>query len=134
MRETRKWRGGNGKDGSTIFGMDDINTKKSDRRPAPISFRPPEKLRDEFYARAKNSGLSLNAFITQCIFDRGTTNSVIDRKPLALLLSQAARLNGHLEEMGQSSTDSQNLLILEECRHELSEIRAALLIAIGRNA
>ena len=43
---------------------------------------------------------------------------VMDKKMLALLLSQAARINGYLEEMGHGSSDNQNFLILEECRHE----------------
>lgn len=64
----------------------------------------------------------------------GSTKPVMDKKMLALLLSQAARINSHLEEMGHRSSDIQNFLILEECRHELSEIRAALLAGMrGRS-
>lgn len=112
--------------------MDSNKTKNSDKRPAPISIRPPASLRDEFYARAKNSGLSMNAFVMQVVFGNSSTKPVMDKKMLALLLSQAAKINSHLEEMGHSSSDSQNFLILEECRHELSEIRAALLLELGK--
>jgi len=41
-------------------------TKKN--REAPISYRPPETLREEFRARVEKSGLSVNAFITQAVF------------------------------------------------------------------
>jgi hypothetical protein len=107
--------------------MDSNKPKNSDKRLAPISIRPPARLSDEFYARAKNSGLSMNAFIMEAIFGSGFTTPIMDKKSLGLLLSQAGRINSHLEEMGHSSTETQNLLILEECRHELSEIRTALL-------
>ncbi len=114
--------------------MENIKPKNSiKKRLAPISYRPPEKLRYEFYARVKNSGLSLNAYITQAVFGRDITNAVIDKKSLALLLSQAARINGYLEEMGQGSTEAQNILTLEECRYELSEIRVAIIKALGKN-
>ncbi len=76
----------------------------------------------------------MNAFVMEAVFGNGSTKPVMDKKMLALLLSQAARINGHLEEMGHSSSDSQNLLILEECRHELSEIRAVLLAGMRGNA
>ncbi len=75
----------------------------------------------------------MNAFIMEAVFGNGSTKPVMDKKTLALLLSQAARINSHLEEMGHSSSDSQNLLILEECRHELSEIRAVLLAGMMGN-
>lgn len=116
-----------------VEGMDSKNHKTlTGKRPAPVSYRPPVALSDEFYVRAKNSGLSINGFITQSIFERASGKSVMDKKLLALLLSQAARINGHLEEVGHSSSDTQNFLILEECRHELAEIRAALLASMGK--
>lgn len=106
--------------------MESKNRKHTGKRPAPVSYRPPEKLRDEFYARAKNSGLSLNAYITQAVFERGSGSAACDKKMLALLLSQAARINTHLEEM-EACTSGGHVMLLEECRHELAEIRAALL-------
>ena len=75
----------------------------------------------------------MNAFVMDAVFGNGSTKPVMDKKMLALLLSQAARINGHLEEMGHSSTETQNFLILEECRHELAEIRAALLAGMRGN-
>lgn len=118
-----------------FFCMENSKQKKSaGKRPAPISIRLYEERRDEFYALHKASGLSVNTFVMQTVFGNGSTKPVMDKKTLALLLSQAARINGHLEEMGHSSSDSQNFLILEECRHELFEIRAALLAGMRGNA
>ena len=38
------------------------------KREAPISYRPPKALRDEFYVRVQRSGLSTSGFITEQVF------------------------------------------------------------------
>ena len=38
------------------------------KREAPISYRPPKGLREEFHARVEKSGLSTSAFITKAVF------------------------------------------------------------------
>ncbi|CAD0261089.1 conserved hypothetical protein [Pseudomonas veronii] len=52
---------------------------------------------------------------------------------IAMLLSQAARINDRLEQAGRSSTDSDPSLIFQECRDELAEIRSYLMLALGRD-
>lgn len=114
--------------------MDSNKPKNSaDKRSAPLSWRPPAGGEEKVRAKAKASGKSLNAYFNQQMLGEDSGKPIMDKKSLALLLSQAARINGHLEEMGHSSSDSQNFLILEECRHELSEIRAALLAGMRGN-
>jgi hypothetical protein len=45
-------------------------TEKTDqKRDAPVSYRPPADLRDEFRRRVETSGLSANAYITRAIFN-----------------------------------------------------------------
>jgi len=50
--------------------MTDKNRKK---REAPISYRPPAALREEFFARVEKSGLSASGFITKSIPDFDTS-------------------------------------------------------------
>lgn len=44
-------------------------TPEHNKREAPISYRPPQALRDEFHVRVKRSGLSTSGFITTQIFN-----------------------------------------------------------------
>ena len=112
-------------------------TRSKKKRDAPISYRPPERLRDEFHARVQNSGQSVNGYITDAIFGRTAPRSKrvspLDQKMIAMLLSQAARINDRLEQAGRSSTDSGPSLILQECRDDLAEIRSYLMLALGRD-
>lgn len=109
------------------------NRKKRD---APISYRPPEKLRDEFHARAQNSGLSVNAFITAAIFGqqapRARRESPLDQRMAVLLLSQAARIADRLDEQERKPFDAGCQAVIAECRDELTSIRTCLMIATGR--
>lgn len=137
-------RGLREKGGITISGMDAHDGKQSPlkgsdteqgaKRPAPVSYRPPERLRDEFYVRAQNSGLSLNAFITQSVFGASAARQKGDRKLAACLLSQAAQINDRLADLDQACQSARQEAILQECRDELAEIRAALLKQMGKRS
>jgi hypothetical protein len=127
---TRKPRGSQARRPPTVEAM---SRKK---REAPVSYRPPTKLRDEFHARIANSGLSANAFITASVFGqaapRARPTPKLDRQMAATLLSQAARINDRL--LGQpSGVPDAHATLLQECRDELVEIRTCLMHVLGRD-
>ena len=71
--------------------------KDRPKREAPISYRPPERLREEFYTRVLNSGLPVSAFITAAVFGRQAPRArrlpPLEQQMLTQFLSQAARLS-----------------------------------------
>ena len=110
--------------------------KLKQTRPPPISYRPPVGLRDEFDARVEKSGLSVGAFITRAVFDerppRQARRPAVEQKLLARLLGEAARIRTALDEIALRSADPGNRHLLQQAVGDLSEIRAALLKAMGR--
>ena len=58
--------------------MPDRDDKK---REAPISYRPPSDLREEFRARVERSGLTINAFLNKAVFNLDPPRQ--SRKPTA---------------------------------------------------
>ena len=108
------------------------------KRPAPISYRPPASLRDEFDFRVKMSGKSVNAFITQSIFARDVPRQhrrpVVEKELLAKLLFEAGRIADALHVI--SDTDDLSPVDpgeLDEALVDLTELRAAVLKAMGRS-
>ena len=115
--------------------MPDKDRKK--RKP-PISYRPPAALRDEFHARVEKSGLSASAFITKAIFNqappRQSRRPALQQRLLARLLSEAARIRQDLDDIArQDGYDGGSDPVIAEATRTLTEIRAALLKAMGRN-
>ena len=100
------------------------------RRPAPISYRPPKDREAEFRARVATSELSTNAFITEALFGRNR-HRPDELKALARLLASAAQISDRLHEIEITGAGDSTLLI-EATHRELAEIRAALLIMMGR--
>ena len=128
---------------------------RTQKRPAPISYRPPERLREEFRTLVHTSGLSINAFITAAVFGqaapRSRRSAGVDKKLAARLLAKTAQLNDKLNDRldkpfteqfnDQAGVDSLGQgahpgrpsdVLLQECRDELAEIRTCLLVALGR--
>lgn len=103
------------------------------KRDAPISYRPPETLREEFRALVEKSGLSVNAFITNAIFGRApgkqSRRPPIATQDLARLLAEAAKLRGQLETLAR---DSEREVQLREAVTVLTDIRTLLMQALGR--
>lgn len=103
-------------------------TKETKRR-APISYRPPTQLQEEFTARVERSGLSQNAFITKAIFNdhaaRGTRHATPQEKDIVRLLSKCAALKSTLDNIEDQS-------IVEQTYAELDELRAACFKLLGR--
>lgn len=108
--------------------------KKDKKREAPISYRPPSKLRDEFQSRVEKSGMSTSAFITKSVFNqappRQSRRPSIEKKLLMKLLNEAVKIHSDLQQIEmQGNGDSQQL---ETANEALNEIRAALLKAAER--
>jgi hypothetical protein len=91
-------------------------------------------MRDEFAARVRNSGLSINGFITRAVFageaPRARPKPSLDRATAATLLAQAAAIADRLAAMPEGSEASEETL--RECREELLLIRTFLMQLAGR--
>lgn len=102
-------------------------------REAPISYRPPHELREQFRARVADSGLSVNAFITAAVFGdsapKPARRASAPRADVARLLAETALLNERLKGL-VGDTDP---ALLEDAVRDLREIRAACLKALGRS-
>src|SRR5688572_13614165 len=97
-------------------------TDEKKKRRAPISYRPPKGREEEFDALVAASGLSVNAFLNECVFGKHRRNPA-ERKQLALLLASAARISDQLHDISLAGTGD-SALALEAAHRELTEIRA----------
>lgn len=104
------------------------------KREAPVSYRPPVELREEFDARVRNSGLSINGFITASVFGqvapRTRRVSPLDQQMLALLLSQAGQISTQLGAAPAGSPVTQ--AAVQQCRDELAVIRTVVMQVLRR--
>ncbi|WP_439543993.1 hypothetical protein [Hyphomicrobium sp.] len=104
------------------------------KREAPVSYRPPEHLREEFRARVEKSGLSVSGFITASIFGsavpRQSRRPPLEKQELARILAECIRLRGALEALPPEARDP---ALLEEAVRTLQEIRNAVMLAKGRS-
>ncbi|TCS04601.1 hypothetical protein [Rhizobium sp. BK418] len=107
-------------------------TEKTTRE-APISYRPPHELREQFRARVEESGLSVNAFITAAVFGedvpKPARRASASRADVARLLVETALLNERLKGLAGDADPA----LLEDAVRDLREIRAACLKALGRS-
>lgn len=107
-------------------------TEKTTRE-APISYRPPHELREQFRARVEESGLSVNAFITAAVFGdnapKPARRTSASRADVARLLAETALLNERLKGLAGNADPA----LLEGAMRDLREIRAACLRALGRS-
>lgn len=100
------------------------------RRPAPISYRPPQGLAAEFHARVAASGLSANAFITEAIFGRNRHRPG-ELQALAGLLACTAQISDRLREIERAGAGG-SALPIEAAQRDLADIRAALIALMAR--
>ena len=99
------------------------------KRPSPYSYRPPEARRDAFERLVAASGLSVNAFLTEAVFGRNRHRPG-ELKQLAAILARCGHIADALRESGQTAqTDT---LLLEPLKDDLTEIRFALFLLMGR--
>lgn len=103
------------------------------KREAPISYRPPYELREQFPARVAESGLSVNAFITAAVFGEDSPKPArrasASRADVARLLAETALLNERLKGLAGDVDPA----LLADAAQNLREIRAACLKALGRS-
>ena len=98
------------------------------KRPSPIPYRPPNGRKEELRMRAAASGLSMNAYITACIFGRSRHRSTATL--LSDMLDRTAEIADLLHELSiAGAADAQ---VLEAAQDELAELRAALFAVLGR--
>ncbi len=127
-------RGGRLTDAPSLGNMTEKTDKKRD---APISYRPPAKLRDEFYRRIEASGLPVNAYITKALFNlptpRGTRRPPLEKEMLALLLARSAAIRDALDSAARvAGDDSRTADALQAACDELAVIRAAVMKMMER--
>lgn len=122
----RKRRGAPKAENAIVKGMTD---ERRDR-PAPISYRIPKGREAKFAALVAEHGGSTNAFLTDRIFGQ-RRQSPEGRKQVAQLLASAARISDQLHEISLAGA-SDSALSIEAAHRELTEIRAALLVLMGR--
>lgn len=113
-----------------------MSKRTGKKREAPISYRPPAELREEFAARVEKSGLSTSAFITQAVFSREpprqSRRPPVEQKMLAQLLFRAAQIRDQLHEIAATDPDENQTQLMEQAVGELAELRAAILKGMGR--
>ena len=112
-----------------------MSKRTGKKREAPISYRPPAELREEFAARVEKSGLSTCAFLTKAMFDQAASRQsrrpAAEERQLARLLAQTASLRAQLDEI-RAAQPEQTAEMMAQALEELMLIRAALLKAMGR--
>ena len=113
-------------------------TEKTDKkREAPISYRPPALLRDEFFRRVEASGLSANSYITKALFGaaapRATRTPRVEKEMLATLLARSAAIRDALDAAARCTGEdvSASEAIRGACE-ELTVIRTALMKMMER--
>ena len=102
------------------------------KRAKPYSYRPPKRLTEEFEQRAKESGLSVNAFITECVFGR-TRHRPSELKALARIRAACANIADDMRRIGARPERAKSFE-LEEIARELALIRSALMSLMGRKS
>ena len=108
--------------------MPDQDTPK---REPPFSYRPPAGKRAAFERRVAESGLSTNAFITECVLGRNR-NRPAEAKLLARLLGQCGNVSDRLREFGSAFERDNHADLQKSVCAELTEIRSALFVLLGR--
>ena len=106
---------------------------EKDKREAPIAYRPPHELREQFRARVEESGLSVNAFITTSVFGedapKPARRASASRADVARLLAETALRSERLKGLAGDADPA----LLADAVRDLREIRAACLWALGRS-
>ena len=91
--------------------------------------------------RVQNSGLSISAYITKCVFNQAPPRQYkrLAKRPgpsqklLAKLLGEATKIHEDLQSINLSTDlSAQNQSLFEGACKDLTEIRAAILKNMGR--
>lgn len=106
--------------------------KDKQKRPSPISYRPPQNKREDFTARVQASGLSTNAYINECVFGK-SRHRPAERKALAELLATSAQIKTTLHAIKLTEASAHGLPI-EQAIEELMLIRNGIMRLLGRRS
>ncbi len=114
-----------------------MTDKTDQKRDAPVSYRPPAELRDEFRRRIEASGLPVNAYITKALFDlpalRGTRHPPVEKQMLGQLLARSAAIRDALDGAARAAGDEASAAdALRTACEELAVIRAAIMKMMER--
>ena len=97
------------------------------------TWKPPVDRLDEVEALIAESGLSFNAFMTQCALEkRRSSYPPILKKSAGQLLAFLGPIRDHTRRLETAPHDDQRIIILLQIRDLLLEIRAALFLILGR--
>jgi hypothetical protein len=107
-------------------------TDNKPKRSSPFSYRPPVEKRAEFEAMARQSGLSTNAFISECVFGR-SRHRPGELQKLAQILGQCAIISDALHDIGVNGAE-RSILTLEAMATELQLIRTEIMARMGRHS
>ncbi len=107
-------------------------TSEKPKRDKPISYRPPKDKRGRFEAMVAQSGLSTNAYLTECVFGR-SRHRPAEMQLLARLLSQCADIADAMREARLSGADN-SILAIEAALDELRLIRSEIMSRLGRRS
>ncbi len=120
------------RDMGRVLGMEDRSTSK---RPSPHSFRVPAAQDPAFWAVIRASGKSTSAVIVAAVLKFGQGGGGSDgahrRKKAAEFLGLAQKITDKFRALSAKLDDPYGILLLEECRDILLEIRACLLALLG---
>lgn len=112
--------------------------RKDKKRDAPISYRPPKHLREEFYLRVQKSGLSTSGFLTNSWSSqeppRQSRRASLDHKAVAKLSTHFAKYRDQLDRIEALGGEQGNTPLMQESIAILNEIRAILMDASGRRS
>ena len=107
-------------------------TTEKPKRDKPISYRPPKDKRTRFEAMVAASGLSVNAFLTECVFGR-SRHRPGEAQLQMQALARCADIADALREARLSGTDI-SILAIESALDELRLIRTELMSRKGRRS
>ncbi|MEO1194238.1 MAG: hypothetical protein AAFY02_20965 [Pseudomonadota bacterium] len=102
------------------------------KRRAPIPWRPPADRWDDFDARVARSGLSRNAFITDCVFGRNRYRPGEIKQLLQILGLEQSQVDLLMRFESDVAGDPEIKALLAELREGQIEIRSALFLLMGR--
>ncbi len=106
------------------------------KRPSPYAYRPPVALEDEFKTRVKRSGLSVNAYLTQCWYGKLMLRQVrrppIEKQLLAQMLAMLADIHDELKEITKKHDINDIKIATERSHQRLLELRSFCFKALGR--
>lgn len=104
----------------------------NEKRRSPIPWRPPAERWDEFDARVAESGLSRNAFLTECVFGR-SRHRPAEVNLLARILGMGQAIADGLRSFNAAAArDAEIEATLDDTKRILIDIRTALFRLMGR--